>query len=183
MDPSKRDAYNKAYVDWALSYTQSYLKLESGKELSLKYEFLTSQLLFFREYLNFLFKDGISIRFVRAFLEKQTFKRDKSRYLVVLEGGHALPFFIAVDEMREIDLIDSKHITSYRRILIYNKLNRRWSEEKANNLIAQIKKEDLEWQGDKAIITHSINKYILTLNVRVIDGDDGKYIAELKKYY
>jgi hypothetical protein len=57
-------------------------------------------------------------------------------------------------------------------------LNRRWSEEKANNLIAQIKKDDLEWQGDEAIITHNINKYILTLNVRVKDGDDGKYIAE-----
>ena len=178
MDPSKRDAYNKAYVDWALPYTQSYLKLESGKELSLKYEFLTSQLLFIREYLNFLFKDGISLRFVRAFLEKQTFKRNKSRYLVILEGGHLLPFFIAVDEMREIDLIDSKHITSYSRIQIYNKLNRRWSEEKANILISQIKKDDLEWQGDEAIITHSINKYILTLNVRVKDGDDGKYIAE-----
>ena len=116
-------------------------------------------------------------------MEKQTFKRNKSRYLVILEGGHALPFLIAVDEMREIDLIDSKHITSYRRILIYNKMNRRWSKEKAINLIAQIKKEDLEWQGDEAIITHSISNYILILNVRVKDGDDGKYIAELKKCY
>lgn len=183
MVPSKRDAYNKAYADWALPYSQSCLKLESGKELSLKYEFFTSQLLFFKEYLNFLFKDGISIKFVKAFLEKQTFKRNKSRYLVILEGGHALPFLIAVDEMREIDLIDSKHITSYRRILIYNKLNRRWSEEKATNLIAQIKKEDLEWQGDEAIITHNINNYILTLNVRVKDGANEKYIAELKKCY
>jgi hypothetical protein len=107
MDLSKRDAYNKAYVDWALPYTQSCLKLESGKELCLKYEFFTSQLMFFKEYLNFLFKDGKSIKFVKAFLEKQTFKRNKSRYLVILEGGHALPFLIAVDEMREIDLIDS----------------------------------------------------------------------------
>lgn len=95
-----------------------------------------------------------------------------------LDGGGCLPVFVELDEIRELDLIDSKHITFYKRITIYNRHNRKWTKRTAEEMIKNVR-EDLEWQeGDKASIKHRIHDNLLILNVRVKEVNEDRYIGE-----
>lgn len=178
MEKAERVKYDEILLKWALEYTQDYLTIESGNDKSLKYDYLTNQLLFFKYYLNYLYIDGIRLKFVKDFFKKQTVVRDKSRYTVKLDGGGCLPVFVELDEIRELDLIDSKHITFYKRITIYNRHNRKWTKRTAEEMIKNVR-EDLEWQeGDKASIKHRIHDNLLILNVRVKEVNENRYLGE-----
>lgn len=168
----------KVYLKWARKFIKEFYSDESLYLQGIDDDYLSAQLQFFRKYLHFMKIEGFTLRKIKVFLDKQMVKRNKNRYLIQLEGGFPPITFIEVDELFEIDLMDSKSLVFYREIIIYNKRNRNWTEESAQKMIAQVR-WDLEYDGDKAIINHSIEKDSLTLEVRVKDQMDKTYIGEL----
>ncbi len=166
MPQFSMDSLRKMYTKWALQTTNDFLNNELLGKPSFLQDNLEGQLTFMWDYIIYPHRDGIKQKVIQELLNNQKSKRDRSMYLIQLEGGYPVSVFVSVKELREFDLEDAHRVTDFTDISIHNKHNRKWTAAGTDNMIEQVK-EDLEFEGGTAMIVSNVQGHILNLIIKI----------------